>query len=44
LLHVPPVLIFRNSVFCPHCIYVCLRGSLNKERLFLYTVLTYRLL
>jgi len=45
LLHVPPGLTFRNSVFCPHCIYVFFSyGLQNKQRLFPYTTLTYRFL
>jgi TctA family transporter len=35
-----PALIFINSVFYLKCIYV-LRRSQNKERLILYTALTY---
>jgi len=40
LLYVPPVLTFRYSVFCPQRIYLFLRGSQNKQRLYLFTALT----
>jgi len=39
LLCVPLALTFRNSVFCPHSAFTCLRGSQNKQLLFLYTAI-----
>jgi len=42
LLYVPPASEMRNSVFCPHNVYMCLCGSeKKKQQLFPYTVLTF---